>query len=234
MQLVDLVERHPVDVELDLVDGEEVPGDIEHRAPVGEPRGVGDGSAGDLPGAALPGVLLHGGRQELTQRLDGVEESRGPAGGQGDPAARGLQPVALLAERPLRGAQPQPDAAGEVVAGDGQGVAGGRPQQPGEVVPDPARVPGAVDTDAGEGVSVYGDPAGRTDAGAGTIWPSGRASGAWPAGAGAGRAPMQPRPAAPTRSSAPNRRGNVPGSLTGWIPSPGVATVVPYLNCTEV
>ncbi|GAA4105765.1 hypothetical protein GCM10022284_52590 [Streptomyces hundungensis] len=53
---------------------------------------------------------------------------------------------------------------------------------------------------------VYGVPPGETEAGAGTIWPSGRAA---PAAAGAADAPTLASPAPATRTSEPRSRANV-------------------------
>ena len=143
MQLVDLVQRELVDVALDLLDGEEVPRDVEHRAAVGVARRVGDGAAGDLP---RPRLLLTGldlGGQELTERLGAVEEPR-PGGGGYDDGPRGdLEPVALRPQLLVGGLaglpvlEPQLDAVPAGLGGDRQPVAGGRPQQRGQLTADP-------------------------------------------------------------------------------------------------
>src|SRR3954462_1996456 len=53
---------------------------------------------------------------------------------------------------------------------------------------------------------VYAVPPADTEAGAGTIWPSGRGA---PAAAGAAEAPMPANPAAATRAREPRSRANV-------------------------
>ena len=62
VQLVDLVEGELVDVALDLVDGEEVPGDVEHRAAVGVARGCPRWCRPRRATGRAAGVLLDGGR----------------------------------------------------------------------------------------------------------------------------------------------------------------------------
>ncbi len=151
MQFVDLVEGQLVDVALDLADGEEVAGDVEHRAAVGVARRVVDGAARDLPGSGLPGGLLDGGGQELAQGLHAVEEPGGPARGDGDPGGRAVEPVALGAERAL--GQAELDAA-LAAGGDRQAVAGGGPQDAREVLADPPRLTRFADPDPG----AAGDP----------------------------------------------------------------------------
>ncbi len=144
MELVVLVEGDAVDVALDLVDGEEVAGDVQHRAAPAVARAVLDGAARDQPGAGLHGVLLHGGGQQLTQGLDPVEESGGLARGDGDPVPAAVEAVPLRAVRALGQAQPY---AARAPVGDGQRVAGGGAQQLREVVADPPGVGRAVDAD---------------------------------------------------------------------------------------
>ena len=51
VQHVELQQRDRVEVAQHVLDGEEVPGDVEHRAAVGEARGVGDGCRGHGPSA---------------------------------------------------------------------------------------------------------------------------------------------------------------------------------------
>ena len=107
-----------VDQALDGGDVEEVPGHVQHRAAVAEPRGVLDHAGGQRP--AVPVAV-----EELLQGAAGVEQPSlvrrlGP-----DPAGRDRQPVGLR-----RAVPPQPET-------DGRGTAvqrqpGARPQPPGD------------------------------------------------------------------------------------------------------
>lgn len=153
MQLVDLVQGELVDVALDLVDGEEVPGDVQHGAPPAVARGVLDRAARDQPGAGLDGVLLDGRREQLTQGLDAVEEPGGGRGGDGDALAAAVETVALGPERAI--GQPESNASGAAV-GDREAVAGGGAQDAREVLAHAAALAGVVDPDPG----AAGDPVG--------------------------------------------------------------------------
>ena len=92
VQVVDLEQRDVVDVALDLVDREEVPGDVEHRAAVGEPRGVLDVDSRDGPRRRR--------RDQLPQGLDGPEGAGWGAGGDPDDVSARSQGVL-----PRRGAK---------------------------------------------------------------------------------------------------------------------------------
>ncbi|CAM5738617.1 hypothetical protein STENM223S_02638 [Streptomyces tendae] len=146
VELVVLVAGDAVDVALDLVDAEEVPGDVEHGAAPGVARGVLDGAARDRPGTGLCDVLLHGGGQQLTQGLDPVEEPGGLARADGDAGAAAVEAVALVAVRSLGQAQLY---AAVAVGGDGEPVSGGGPQEVREVVADAAGLARVVDADVG-------------------------------------------------------------------------------------
>ncbi|GAA3101476.1 hypothetical protein GCM10020254_53820 [Streptomyces goshikiensis] len=160
VQRVDLVLGELVDVPLDLVDPEEVPRDVEHRAAVREPRRVGDGPAGHRPRAA------HG--QQLAQRLPRVEEPRRGAGGQGDPRGRGLQPVPLGPQPGGPPVQAQPDAVAGLPVDHGQRQPAGPAQLPGEEFADPAdlRAGGAGAAGTDDGARAEGVP-GAAGAGGG-------------------------------------------------------------------
>jgi hypothetical protein len=69
VQVIDLELHDRVDVRLDLVRGEEVPGHVEHHAAVLEPRPVHD------PPARNRDVTGAGDRHELPQRLHGREQT---------------------------------------------------------------------------------------------------------------------------------------------------------------
>lgn len=165
VQLVDLVKGQLVDVPLDLVDGEEVPGDVEHRAAPAVARAVLDGAARDQPRAGLHGVLLDGRREQLAQGLHPVEEPGGLGRRDGDALAAAVEAIALGAERAL--GQPESDAT-LAVRGHRQAVAGRGAQDVREVGADAAGLAGVVDADvrvAGEAVrrSARGDRRGGRD-----------------------------------------------------------------------
>ena len=100
MQAIQLVQRHQIDVPLHLVDREEVARDIEHRAAPGEPRTIDDARrrSGDWPRRVRPDAAeLDERREQLTERLDAVEQTGGVAGGDCHALGRDRQLVTLVA-----------------------------------------------------------------------------------------------------------------------------------------
>src|SRR4029077_822378 len=75
VEVVDLVAGHLVDVALDLRDGEEVPRDVEHGAPVGQARVVDDRAALDAPRPGRDGRAHDGRGQEFEQGLHAGEQA---------------------------------------------------------------------------------------------------------------------------------------------------------------
>jgi len=138
VQDVQLVERDQVDVALDLVDAEEVPGDVEGGAAPGEPRTVHDPHGRDPPGAALDGRVLDLRRQELAQGLDPAEQALGAARPQGHGDGAHLQLVPLVAELAVPGGLQDDAVALPLTTGAGhrQRVAGRPAQYAGEVGAD--------------------------------------------------------------------------------------------------
>ncbi|PPA57619.1 hypothetical protein BAW75_04410 [Micromonospora chalcea] len=65
VQVVELVPGQVVDHPQHVLDGEEVPGHVEHGAPVGETRTVDDRAAGHCPAGGDRRGALDRGRQEL-------------------------------------------------------------------------------------------------------------------------------------------------------------------------
>ena len=80
MEAVHLVHRHEVQVLLDLVDREEMAADIQEETPIAETRFIGNIHGRNRPGIGHGRSSVYGGRHELFQRLDGVEQPR-PRGG---------------------------------------------------------------------------------------------------------------------------------------------------------
>jgi hypothetical protein len=98
VQVVDLEAADLVDVPLDLVRGVEVPGEVQHRAAVGEPRVVHDGAARDGP---VP--------HQLAQRLGAGEQAGRGVRPEGHGVAPHPEPVALAADRVVTGREDQRD-----------------------------------------------------------------------------------------------------------------------------
>ncbi|KUO20158.1 hypothetical protein AQJ91_15335 [Streptomyces dysideae] len=172
MQLVDLAQGELVDVALDLFDGDEVPGDVEHRAAPAVARGVLDGAARDQPGAGLDGVLLDGRREELAQGLDAVEEAGGLGGGDGDARTAAVEAVPLGAVLAL--GQAQLDAA-PAVPGDRQRVTRRRRRTSARYSATRRAARESPTRMRVASVMRYGGPPGVTEAGAGITWSKGRA-----------------------------------------------------------
>ena len=110
VEVVHLVQRDLVDVPLDLRHREEVPRDVQHGAPVGEPRVVHDVPARYRPRPGLYRRALHLRRQQLAQRLHAGEEAGRLArpdhhGGAGD-----VELVPLAADARIGAGEQQRDA----------------------------------------------------------------------------------------------------------------------------
>lgn len=161
VQVVDFVLAEQVDISGDLVDGVEVPGEVEHGAAVGEARVVDDASARDGPAGALPFGRLDLGGEQLAQRLGAGEETGGRVGADGHPVAGDVELVALLADAGVGAAEEQGDL-GQGCGADGQHgqrVAGGGAQGVGELAADPPGGGGAgCGADDGEGAQGEGGP----------------------------------------------------------------------------
>ena len=98
VQHVELQHRDAVEVVEHVVDREEVAGDVEHRAAVGEARLVGDGCAGTVqPPAGCCRVIRSPdlGRQQLPQRLRAPEQPGGRVGADAHAVGAALERVAL-------------------------------------------------------------------------------------------------------------------------------------------
>ena len=109
MQSVELVQRHDVDEALDVVDREEVPRHVEHRATPLVAWAVGDlHPRNDEPPSGDRGVF-DGDREQLPQRLRGVEDPRRRGGEQGDAVSGHGHGIALRSQGV--GARCQQDAA---------------------------------------------------------------------------------------------------------------------------
>ena len=77
VERVELIEREEVDVLLHLVDGEEVPRHIKHRASPSEARLIDDPAGGDRPTTYHTMLALLGldrGGEQLPQRLHATEQ----------------------------------------------------------------------------------------------------------------------------------------------------------------
>lgn len=98
VQVVELVAGEVVDHLQDVLDGEEVSRHVEHRAPVGEAGAVQDRAAGQRPARGHRRRALHGGGEQLPERLDAVEEAGWGAGDEAYPGAGHVEPVALRPE----------------------------------------------------------------------------------------------------------------------------------------
>ena len=90
---VHLVEGQQVDRALHLVDREEVAGHIEHEPPIGHAGSVDNAHLGDLDGPHRPAGAERPGRQQLTQRLHGIERPGGITRTDSDPLARHLKAI---------------------------------------------------------------------------------------------------------------------------------------------
>ena len=99
VKAVDLVERQQVDVALHLGRAEEVPGDVEHRAPPAEARRIGDASGGNGHRERPHAAQLDGPRQQLAQRLEAVEDARGVFGSYADALPPDREVVPFLGTR---------------------------------------------------------------------------------------------------------------------------------------
>ncbi len=142
MQAVELVEREEVDQALELADAEEVARDVEHHPSPGEPRPVVDGDDGDLPRARSSPRRLDRIGQELPQRLDAADEPGRRARGERHECRRDRQPVSLLPEGAVTGAEGDDDVAAGGRAGRAhrQPEARGRSEVEGEEAGGAARV----------------------------------------------------------------------------------------------
>ena len=92
-------------------DAEEVARDVEHHPAPGEPRPVVDGDDGDLPRARSSPRRLDRIGQELPQRLDAADEPGRRARGERHECRRDRQPVSLLPEGAVTGAEGDDDVA---------------------------------------------------------------------------------------------------------------------------
>ena len=144
VQHVHLVPRDQVDEPAYLRDGEEVPHDVEHHAAVGIPGAVGDVSTREGPRTGAANTCLHGGREQLPQRLYPREQAGRAGGAQRDAGAFDVEPVA--GRIVVTAVDGQGDRSGARVGHDGQREAGHRPQDAGEVLRDRS---GLVDGDDG-------------------------------------------------------------------------------------
>jgi hypothetical protein len=138
VQMIDLEPADLVDVRLDLVRRVEVPRDVQHRPAVCEPRIVNDAAAGHAPRPAYrgPGLDLRG--QQLPQGLRPGEEPGRLVGPDGDAAAVDAEPVALVPELRVSGAEEQRDGRQDARGGgqNRQRIAGRRAQCAGELITD--------------------------------------------------------------------------------------------------
>ena len=101
VEAVHLVVRHDVEHALELVEREEVAAHVEHEAAVLEAGRVGDAHHGQ--GVLGDFFVLHTGHhargEHLLDALEGVEESRGGVGRQGDALGGDIERVAFDAQR---------------------------------------------------------------------------------------------------------------------------------------
>ena len=116
VEVVDLVQRDEVDVAEHRLDREEVPGDVEHRAAVGEAGPVGDVDPGHGPRPGKPAGGLGARWQHQAQGGQAAEDPLGRRRGDHDPAGVDVQCVVLRAH-----------AAVVVEVDDDVAVAGGSP-----------------------------------------------------------------------------------------------------------
>ena len=140
VEVVDLVQRDEVDVAEHRLDREEVPGDVEHRAAVGEAGPVGDVDPGHGPRPGTPAGGLGGRRQHQAQGGQTAEDPLGRRRGDDDPAGVDVQGVVLGAHATAVVEVDHDVAVGRRLSGDGEGEAGGDAQPRREVGDDDRHV----------------------------------------------------------------------------------------------